>query len=82
MEMSVGEVCAELHFVKMIAFVFLFIYMGKKSKCDIGIKIQRVFEQQKSTESLILRIFGAFFSKLKKGLEPSTPSLRVKCSTN
>ena len=26
--------------------------------------------------------FGHLFYKLKMGLEPTTPSLRVKCSTN
>ena len=42
----------------------------------------KILSTKKSTEPLYLRLFGTFHSKLKMGLEPTTPSLRVKCSTN
>ena len=41
------------------------------------------FKTQKTPETLDFTGFPVFFSvKLEKGLEPSTPSLRVKCSTD
>ncbi len=42
-----------------------------------------IFKQKKYRIPLFnLRLSGTFMTKLKMGLEPTTPSLRVKCSTN